>query len=291
MGVFEEAFVGSWAVAAGVVTRWQLRHDFDRVAQDVYVPRGHRLDAVGRARAAVHWTKGTGVLVGYSAAAMFGSKWIGAELPAEIAVPTYRRPPEWISTRQARIAEHEQCVVDGFPVTTPKRTAFDLARGLPTRSAVPVLDALCRATKLAPDAVISLAAEHLGERGCAQVRRVMPLVDPGAESPPESLTRLLIVQSGLPTPSTQIVVRDSGGGFLARLDMGWRRWRVAVEYDGAHHWTDPTQRTKDIDRSAILAEHGWQIIRVSANLLYRRPHIILDRIHSALTASGARLNS
>ncbi len=291
MGVFEGAFVGSWAVAAGVVTRWELRHDFDRVAHDVYVRRGYRLDAVGRAKAAAHWTKGAGVLVGFSAAAMFGSKWIEAELPAEIAVPTYRRPPEWIRTRQARIVEHEQCVVDGFPVTTPKRTAFDLACRLPTRSAVPVLDALCRATKLDPDAVIALAAEHGGERGCAQVRRVMPLVDPGAESPPESLTRLLIVQSGLPAPSTQIVVRDSGGEFLARLDMGWRRWRVAVEYDGAHHWTDPSQRTKDIDRSAILAEHGWRIIRVSANLLYRRPHLILDRIHAALTASGARLDS
>ncbi|MEV0335766.1 DUF559 domain-containing protein [Nocardia sp. NPDC050717] len=115
----------------------------------------------------------------------------------------------------------------------------------------------------------------------------MPLVDPGAESPPESLTRLSIVRSGLPAPETQIVVRDEAGDFVARLDMGWRQWRVGVEYDGAHHWTDPAQRTKDIDRSAILADLGWRIIRVSASLLYRRPHIFLDRIHSALAARGA----
>lgn len=115
----------------------------------------------------------------------------------------------------------------------------------------------------------------------------MQLVDPGAESPPESLTRLSIIRSGLPAPETQVVVRDEAGGFVARLDMGWRQWRVGVEYDGAHHWTDPAQRTKDIDRSAILADLGWHIIHVSASLLYRRPHIFLDRIHSALTARGA----
>ncbi|MFD3595839.1 hypothetical protein ACFWU5_24195 [Nocardia sp. NPDC058640] len=291
MGVYDGAFVGSWAVGAGVVTRWQLRHDFERVAHDVYVARGVRLDAVGRAMAAVHWTKGSGVLVGLSAAAMLGSKWIDDELPAEIAVPTYRRPPDWISCRQARIAEHEQCFVEDFPVTTPKRTAFDLARHLPLQRAVPALDALCRTTGLTPRDVLGFAAEHPGERGCAQVRQVMPLVDTGAESPPESLTRLLIVRSGLPAPTTQIVVRHSDGGFFARLDMGWPEWRVGIEYDGAQHWTDPTQRTKDIDRSAILADYGWQIIRVGANLLYRRPHILLDRVHHALAARGVLLNT
>ncbi|MFC4377076.1 DUF559 domain-containing protein [Nocardia halotolerans] len=267
-----------------------MRHDFDRIAPDVYVARGCRLDAVGRAEAAVHWSKGAGVIVGLSAAAMHGSRWLDAELPAEIAIPTYRRPPAWISTRQARISRDECCDIDGYLVTSPARTAFDLARRLPRKDAVPVLDALCRATNLAPSEVLSFAAAHAGERGCAQVRSVLPLVDPGAESPPESQTRMLIVENGLPAPTTQIVVRNADGAFLARLDMGWKKWCVAVEYDGAHHWTDPAQRAKDIDRAAVLAEHGWQVIRTGANLLYTRPHILLDRIESALSARGAFLN-
>ncbi|MEU7141941.1 DUF559 domain-containing protein [Nocardia sp. NPDC046473] len=68
--------------------------------------------------------------------------------------------------------------------------------------------------------------------------------------------------------------------------MGWEAWRVAVEYDGAHHWTDPTQRTKDIDRIATLESLGWRVIRVNATLLHHRPLTILDRVRAALHAHG-----
>ncbi|MFE9575642.1 DUF559 domain-containing protein [Nocardia sp. NPDC006044] len=68
--------------------------------------------------------------------------------------------------------------------------------------------------------------------------------------------------------------------------MGWKEWRVAVEYDGAHHWTDPTQRTKDIDRLATLESLGWRVVRVNATLLHHRPHVILDRVRAALRAHG-----
>ncbi|MEU3011206.1 endonuclease domain-containing protein [Nocardia asteroides] len=274
-----------------MLTRWELRHDFERVAHDVYVARGLRLDAVGRAKAAVLWTKGRGVLLGLSASALLGSKWIDADTPAEIAMPTYRRPPPWIISRQARIPCEDRRDIDGFPVTTPERTAFDLARTLPLRSAVPALDALCRATGLTPSAGRAYAAGHAGARGSVRAGTALSMVDPGAESPPESLTRLLIVTNGLPAPTTQIVVRDRSGEFIARLDMGWSAPRVGVEYDGAHHWTDPAQRTKDIDRAAALADAGWHIIRVSANLLHRRPHVLLDRIHSALATRNAPLDT
>ncbi|MFD3705225.1 endonuclease domain-containing protein [Nocardia sp. NPDC058658] len=273
-----------------MVTRWQLVHDFLRIAPDVYARRGVALDAVGRAQAAVHWTKGAGVLVGLSAAAVLGTKWIEADSPAEVALPISRKAPSGIRVIQARIARHERCEVDGFAVTTPVRTAFDLGRRLPRDRAVPIIDALCRATTLTPNTVSVFADEHPGARGCGQLRALLPLIDPGAESPPESLTRLLLVDHGLPAPTTQLVVRTTGGEFIARLDMGWERWRVAVEYDGAQHWTDTRQRTEDIDRHAALSDHGWQIIRVGADLLRNRPHILLDRVHTALASRGAQLD-
>ncbi|MRH86978.1 DUF559 domain-containing protein [Nocardia sp. SYP-A9097] len=73
--------------------------------------------------------------------------------------------------------------------------------------------------------------------------------------------------------------------------MGWRHWQVGVEYDGAQHYTDPAQRAKDIDRLAILESLGWQVIRVSASLLYRRPQIVLGRIRSALSDRGVRFDT
>ncbi|WP_245719974.1 endonuclease domain-containing protein [Nocardia uniformis] len=171
-------------------------------------------------------------------------------------------------------------------MTNPARTAFDIGRRLSRDAALPILDALCAATGLHAQDIAAVARSHSGTRGMRRLADLIPLVDAGAESPPESRTRLLLVDHGLPAPATQLVVRDSYGVFVARLDMGWEQWRVAVEYDGAQHWTDPRQRAKDIDRLAVLESLSWRIVRVGATLLHRRPHIILDRVHAAIRAQG-----
>ncbi len=89
------------------------------------------------------------------------------------------------------------------------------------------------ATGLTVGDIEGVAAGHPGVRGLRQLGRTLQLVDAGAESPYESRTRLLLVRAGLPAPETQIEVSDGSGRVFARLDMGWRRWRVAVEYEGA----------------------------------------------------------
>ena len=134
--------------------------------------------------------------------------------------------------------------------------------------------------------VALLAEQHRGARGIVQLRRVLRLMDAGSESPQETHTRLALVSAGLPRPQTQIVVTDAGR-FVARLDMGWEEYLVGVEFDGAQHWTDPVQRTRDIDRLAELEELGWRIVRVSAEILRQRPHVMIGRIREALRSAGA----
>lgn len=74
--------------------------------------------------------------------------------------------------------------------------------------------------------------------------------------------------------------------FVARLDMGWPEYQVAVEFDGAQHWTDARQRSRDIDRIAELDQLSWIVIRVSAEMLRARPHVILRRVRQALIQRG-----
>jgi hypothetical protein len=119
-----------------------------------------------------------------------------------------------------------------------------------------------------------------------QLRRVIALMDGGAESPQETRTRLLLIAAGFPKPQTQIVVVDAFGEFVGRVDMGWKEWKVGVEYDGPQHWDDPEQHAKDIDRLADLAAQGWLIIRVSRDLLRYRPHVFLGRVRDAMRAAG-----
>ena len=167
------------------------------------------------------------------------------------------------------------------------RTAFDIGRRARLETAIIRVDALANATGLKPLDVERLAADRRGARGIVHLlRRVVELMDGGAESPQETRTRLLLIAAGFPRPRTQIVVVDEYGSFVGRIDMGWDEWKVGVEYDGPQHWDDPEQHARDIDRLANLAAQGWLIIRVSRDLLRFRPHVFLARVRDAMREAG-----
>jgi len=281
---FDEPFSGRVALAAGIVTRHRLARDFVHLHRDVYIRRGIPATPLLRAKAAWLWSQGRGVLAGVSAAAVHGTGWLDPDAAAELVRAEHVRSVPGISVRRA--PRLETCVVDGMVVTTPAQTAFDIGRRMPLDRAIETIDALCNATGLKVLEIEELATRSKGAHGIGAVPQVLALVDGGAASPPETRTRLLLVRAGLPSPETQLEIFGDTG-FVARADMGWRQWRVLVEYDGAHHWTDPTQRTRDIDRYAVLSELGWTVIRVGADLLRRRPEVVVDRVRRALRTAGA----
>ncbi|SNS44602.1 DUF559 domain-containing protein [Rhodococcoides kyotonense] len=282
-------FVGSDAVKDGILTRSELRRDHTRIYRDVYLPRECTLDALTRARAAWMFSRGHAVVAGPSAAAIHGSRWIDADHTAELIWHEHRQPYSAIRIRADILAANELQVVDGIRVTTPARTAFDLGRRGKFARALEMVDALCNATGLSPAAVSVLAESHRGSRGIVQLRQVLEIADGGAESPQESRLRLLVLDSGLPRPTTQIEVRGSDGRVFARIDLGWERWKIAIEYDGEHHWSNPAQRAWDIERTYRLEQLGWIVIRVSALQLRRDPMGVMSRIRGALLAAGARI--
>lgn len=92
---------------------------------------------------------------------------------------------------------------------------------------------------------------------------------------------MILIRGGLPWPETQITFPH----LRIRVDMGWRQWRVAVEYDGVQHWSDARQRAWDIERIALLEGAGWAVVRVSAAML-ARPDTVIERVRSKLRAAG-----
>ena len=280
-------FVGAEAIASGKLTARQLRMDYCRIHQGIYVRKGVELDARGKARAVALWAGDDGILGGRSAAAIHGSRWIEATEPAEVFRTGSRRSASGVIVHGGALSTNEICVIEGLRATTPARTAYDLGRRLPVDEAVAVLDALCRATALDPKAIAELAAAHHGARGLTNLRSVLDLVDAGAESPKETQLRLLVLRAGLPTPATQIPIVDEFGRTIARADLGWERWRVLLEYDGAQHWTDPAQRAWDIERTELLERLGWKIVRVSSKQLLQSPRTVVERVRRALRAAGA----
>jgi len=281
-------FRGTEALAAGIVTAHRLRTDFEMVHRNVYVPRGQKLTPVTRAAAAWLWSGRSATVAGLSAAALHRTAWIDDWLPAELNRRS-RDKARGIILHSDTLDDDETYVRDGIRLTTPARTAFDLGRRKGLTAAVIRLDALVRASEVKVADVELVAERHRGARGLVQLRRALPLVDGGAESPYETKTRLVLISSGLPRPQTQIEVLNDWHAVIARIDMGWEEWKVGVEFDGAQHWTDPAQRTRDIDRLAELEARGWTIIRVSADMLRHRPHVVVARVRTALLAAGCRL--
>jgi hypothetical protein len=281
-----DPFVGTEALAAGVVNRYQLATRYDAVYRNVYVPKGQQLTPVQQAVAAWLWSHRQATVAGLSAAALHGSLWIDRRLPAEL-IQRSQHKTTGIVLHSDTLAADEIAAVQDIPVTTPARTAFDLGRRRGLTLAVVRLDALMQATAVKPAEIEELIHRHPGTRGVVQLRDAINLADGGAESPQETRTRLVLTSAGLRPECTQIGVYDGYGYFVGRIDMGWPRWHVGVEYDGVQHWTDPERRTRDIDRQAELEALGWQIVRVSADMLRYRKPVIVARTRAALRAAGA----
>jgi hypothetical protein len=259
----DEPFIGSEAVTAGVLTRHALRRDFVALHQDVYLARGTAITPVLRAKACWLRSKRRGILAGFSASALHGARWIDRARPAAI-IDSNRRPTRGVEAWADRIEDDEICVIAGMRVTTPVRTALDLACRYPVDEAVAAIDALARATKLKMADVELLADRYRGRHGIRNARVALDLVDAGAESPRETWLRLVLIRAGFPRPQTQIPVYNEFGVLIAELDMGWEEIKVAAEYEGAHHRTDPRQFNKDIRRFEEVMELGWIDVRVTA---------------------------
>lgn len=273
------------AIESGALTARQLRRLFEPIYPGVHIPRGARPSAVQRAMAAWLWSRRDGIIAGSSAAAMLGTKWIEPEVPAEL-IHTNRRPPPKLVVHTDDLTVGETQYLDGAALTTPARTAFDIGRRLDLVAGVQRVDALMNATDVKVGDIESVAALHPRVRGLKQLRRTLELVDGGAESPWESLTRLLFVQAGFPRPETQIPVYDEYGVLVAVIDMGWRDYLVGVDFEGAHHWTDPRQRHWDAERFTRLPELGWQDFRVTSGMVRSGHRLLLDRVGTALIARG-----
>lgn len=277
-------FVGSEAIATGEVLKSALRTKYTKLFPDVYVNPDTQLTAQVRARAGWLWSARRGIIAGLSASACYGAKWIDASQPLTI-IHTNRNPLPGLRIRSSHIEADEFQLVDGIPLTTPARTALDLACWYPTGDAVASIDALARVTEVKTADVEMLVQRYRGRRGIRRAQPVLDLVDAGAQSPKETWLRLLLIEARLPRPQTQIPIQDEFGEVIAYLDMGWEEFKVAVEYDGDQHRTDRGQYRWDIRRLEMLERLGWIVVRVTAG---DHPADIIRRVRAALARRASR---
>lgn len=152
--------------------------------------------------------------------------------------------------------------IHGIRVTSPLRTACDLACQRGRYAALAVLNAFMREHHLTHEDYRRMVERYAGRRGVRQLRELVAHATGECESQGESWTLMAIIDAGLPHPRPQLWVTLPGWGSV-RLDLAYPWLKIVVEYDGEEFHSSDEDREHDRRRRAALREAGWIVIVVT----------------------------
>ncbi|ROP58834.1 hypothetical protein [Curtobacterium sp. ZW137] len=191
--------------------------------------------------------------------------------------PVERR--QGVIGHRVRPSRADVTTVFGVRVSTPAAFWYECRTLLSLRALVILGDHLVGVGRLASPAQLA-ATIHPGDRAVVLARAALDLVRVGAESPMETIVRLIVVEAGFPEPDLNADVFDASGRFIGRVDMAWVELRIALEYDGDHHRTDRDTFSHDRTRGNAFTVASWLTIHVTAKDAHH-PSDFLERLREA----------
>ncbi len=208
------------------------------------------------------------------------------ETSLHIAVASPSRAPHANQVRGHQLRLEPADVIDhgGLRVTSAVRTWCDLATEVPLLDLVAAGDFIIhwRSPLASRFDLATAAARSIGRRGVGMARQALELLDDRAESPPESMLRVIIRLGGLPTPRINRSIVDTVTGKEVRPDFTFEEQRTILEYQGDYHRTREQWR-KDMTRRSRLEAQGWKMMELNwddlkdATELVRRIRALLAR--------------
>lgn len=194
-------------------------------------------------------------------------------------------PPIRVVRTRFLPAEHLQAARP--PRTTVARAAVDAAVWA-TRAggARLALAAACQQGKVRPEEIFEVLAVRRGLPRLRMINATMLDIAGGAQALSEINLVELCRRFTLPAPDLQTKRKDASGR-IRYLDAYWRRWRLHVEIDGAHHM-DVAQWADDMLRQNQVWISGDRILRFPAALIRERPGLVAGQLDAALVAAGWR---
>lgn len=169
--------------------------------------------------------------------------------------------------------------VDGLMALSPELALSTSAALLSLTDLVIAVDGLYQRRLVTPERLDHFLHHHHGN-GVRKARRAIALASPSSESPRETYVRLMLELAGMPSLEVNISYGDEQG-VIARIDLSWRQWKIAIEYDGRQHGLSLAQRERDVRRREQMERLGWVFIVVTAAQL-SRPRDIVLRVRDAL---------
>lgn len=123
---------------------------------------------------------------------------------------------------------------------------------------------ICRDRRLrcsSKDRICAFLKASPAFRGKKKCWRALNLMEPGTDSPYETLLRLILLSSGLPLPQVNYRIGDGTSFFV---DLAYPEHKVGIEYNGTHHHE---QISEDLKRQNALISRGWKVLFIEHSMI------------------------
>jgi hypothetical protein len=264
--------------------------EWQRLRRGVFCDAGVAPDAPMRGWAAIKAAGGAGRAwaAGRTTARLFRLPLIDDEDPAtgavehvhdDVAVHTGRHPTPrtTLHVQRLQLQRGQTVRVEGCPTLTLDKALPGLARTLTHEALVCLLDAALHRDLVDLERLAAVVAEQRGRKGGALLREAVALADGRAESPAETLARLVLLPV-LPGLVPQVQLFDRTMRELARFDLGDEEIKLAVEADGTRGHAAAQMVAKDRRRDRRTGRFGWTTERCTWWELRREQDDLRDRV-------------
>ncbi|MQA94772.1 MAG: hypothetical protein GEV11_09010 [Streptosporangiales bacterium] len=155
--------------------------------------------------------------------------------PPPAGVVSLTRPPggpgsdrlDRVRLYRAQLPGTHVLVHNGVPVTSPARTAVDLARNLPFAGAVVAVDSALGELGVSRYQLLEVALACRNWPGIRQADQAIAAADPRSSGPLGTLARLMCAAHGLPAPKVGVHV-SAHGCPAVQADLFWPEHGVVV---------------------------------------------------------------
>ncbi|GAA4027406.1 hypothetical protein GCM10023063_05740 [Arthrobacter methylotrophus] len=263
--------------ALGVTPKRLRARDVSDGGRLIHLPGGREFALAERARVLAAATPGA--WVSHESAAILTRlglpPWLGGggtvHLSKPHELPRVRR--NGVTGHRVRVLPGEVTEIGGIPVSSPSRTWLDLTHQLPLPYVIAMGDQLIRMPRPGlegrtepyadKEGLRLLIRQHPNMKGVEKGRLALEDMRVGADSFPETFLRLAMLDARLPEPELQLRL-DPDDPWSPSADLGYRRFRIAVQYDGAPHLTRE-QQSRDNRRDEAFTSAGWSYFKANAH--------------------------
>lgn len=266
------------ALAAGVTPAMLRTSRFRRVHRGVYVVANDPLDFAGRLAAARLALPADARLSHISRIQDLGLQ-IGATAPLHFTVARdHHVVPRGVLLHRTKV------MPPADPVGVRPAAAFiGVCDAMTLIDLIVIGDWLLHEGHMSVIEVRELSRRQRWRPGARQALYVTRFLDGAAASPEESRMRSYVRFAQLPAPKVNVRIFDDPNSPIG--DLWLEEYRLVLEFEGAHHFTDAQQLKRDIWRYAELRGADVEYIQVTHEML-AQPRAFVLHVERTLRRRG-----